>query len=255
MHPVNGTKTNVKAELSGLVKSDDTTPFLGGASDMERLRSVSIHRTTTHSRSDGESARTQRSALHPRTGPRDRSAPPPIVSRTRSTGSTIAETGEGVTLGRAESQAADELIEIIRDHDRTIAIIVRNGYTANGITFLTPDDFSLQLAYMRRPDCYRIQPHIHRHVSRNTTITQEVLLIRKGIVRMDLFDEGKHYLESRLLLAGDTVLLASGGHGFEVIEEAEIIEVKQGPYVKEDDKERFESTAPRSIGDARDPGV
>ena len=61
-------------------------------------------------------------------------------------------------------------------------------------------------------------------------LTQEVLIIKKGILRVDFYDEYEDYLESRNLYAGDIILLVSGGHGFKVIDEVEMIEVKQGPY-------------------------
>ena len=76
-------------------------------------------------------------------------------------------------------------------------------------------------------------------VHRNVVLTQEVLFIKKGILRVDFYDEYEDYLESRNLLAGDVILLISGGHGFKVIEEVEMIEVKQGPYSGEQDKKRF----------------
>ena len=70
-------------------------------------------------------------------------------------------------------------------------------------------------------------------------LTQEVLFIKKGILRVDFYDEYEDYLESRDLHAGDIILLVSGGHGFQVLEEVEMIEVKQGPYAGEEDKKRF----------------
>ena len=71
--------------------------------------------------------------------------------------------------------------------------------------------------------------------------TQEVLFIKKGKLKVDFYNEHQNYLESRILEAGDVILLASGGHGFEVLEEIEMIEVKQGPFTGENDKTRFSS--------------
>lgn len=65
------------------------------------------------------------------------------------------------------------------------------------------------------------------------------MLIKKGALRVDFYDEYEDYLESRNLYAGDIILLVSGGHGFRVLEEVEMIEVKQGPYAGEQDKKRF----------------
>jgi hypothetical protein len=70
--------------------------------------------------------------------------------------------------------------------------------------------------------------------------TKEVLFIKSGSVRVDFYDDCQNYLESRVLNRGDVVLLAFGGHGFEMLEASEIIEVKQGPYAGDTDKTRFD---------------
>jgi mannose-6-phosphate isomerase-like protein (cupin superfamily) len=88
---------------------------------------------------------------------------------------------------------------------------------------------------------------VHNPVSRNVHYTQEVLLIKSGKLRVDFYDDGQNYLESRVLEGGDVILLATGGHGFEVIEEVEMIEVKQGPYAGDQDKTRFTGVPAESI--------
>ena len=132
------------------------------------------------------------------------------------------------------------MIENIFDKKNIISIIIRSNYKSEGIEFFTPDNFSQQLAYMNRPKSYVIPPHVHNSVARNVNFTQEVLFIKSGKVRVDYYDDRKKYLESKILNQGDVVLLASGGHGFEMIEDSEIIEVKQGPYSGEMDKVRFD---------------
>jgi len=120
-----------------------------------------------------------------------------------------------------------------------IAIIIPAQYKSSGIEFFTPGDYSQQLAYMNRGEGYCIEPHIHNRIERQVFYTQEVLMIRRGKVRVDLYDQDRNYLESRVLQSGDVILLASGGHGFEMQEDTEMIEVKQGPYTGTDDKIRF----------------
>jgi len=120
------------------------------------------------------------------------------------------------------------------------AVILRSEFQKSGIEFFTPNNFSQQLAYMKRPSGYKIPEHIHNKVTRNVHYTSETLFIRKGKVRVDFYSEEKQFLESRILKTGDVILLASGGHGLTMLEETEIIEVKQGPYVGEGDKVRFE---------------
>ena len=138
-------------------------------------------------------------------------------------------------MSRIESQA----VETITDGSLTLAIIVSQSYRQDGIRFFTSNELSQQLAYMHHPAGKLIPPHVHNPVSREVQLTQEVLFIRKGKLRVDFYNAEKTYLESRTLEEGDVILLIQGGHGFEVIEDLEMIEVKQGPYVGEQDKTRF----------------
>ena len=132
------------------------------------------------------------------------------------------------------------MIENVINNEKLLSVIIRANYQSDGIEFFTPDDFSQQLAYMNRKKSYVIPPHVHNAVQRDVHFTQEVLVIKSGKVRVDYYDDDKKYLESRILNKGDVVLLAYGGHGFEMLEDSEIIEVKQGPYAGEMDKVRFD---------------
>jgi mannose-6-phosphate isomerase-like protein (cupin superfamily) len=131
------------------------------------------------------------------------------------------------------------MVDEIHHNGKVLALILRASFRADGIRFFTPDDFSQQLGYMRRPQGYVIPPHVHNAVERSVHYTKEVLFIRSGKVRVDFYDDNQDYLESRILEAGDVILLAFGGHGFEMLEASEMIEVKQGPYAGEADKTRF----------------
>lgn len=131
------------------------------------------------------------------------------------------------------------MIETITHHNQQLALIVYHNFNKPGIHFFTPNELSQQLAYMHHPVGKVIQPHVHNPVPREVEYTQEVLFIKKGKLRVDFYNNQQQYLESRILETGDVILLVTGGHGFEVLEELEMIEVKQGPYVGERDKTRF----------------
>lgn len=139
------------------------------------------------------------------------------------------------------------MIERIEHEGQLLAIVLKRDYCKPGVHFFTPDDFSQQLAYMRHPAGKVIDPHVHNPVHREVHMTQEVLMLKRGRLRVDFFDQLKKYLSSRILEAGDVILLAAGGHGFEALEEIEMIEVKQGPYAGEADKTRFAGIAPTDI--------
>jgi hypothetical protein len=131
-------------------------------------------------------------------------------------------------------------ISTIRSNGRILAVLLRSSHCEPGIHFFTPDTFSQQLGYMKHPSGYAVAPHDHNPVPRTIEWTQEALFVKSGKARLDLYaPETREYLESRVLKAGDVVLLAHGGHGLVMLEETEIIEVKQGPYTGDADKTRF----------------
>lgn len=139
------------------------------------------------------------------------------------------------------------MLEEIRQGEHLLALIISHRFSKPGVHFFTPDVFSQQVAYMRHPAGKVIDPHVHNPVPREVYFTQEVLFLKRGRLKVDFYDPDHNYLESRILEAGDVILLASGGHGFQALEEIELIEVKQGPYVGELDKTRF-------AGKGYDPG-
>lgn len=139
------------------------------------------------------------------------------------------------------------MIENITHNNLLLSVIIRAEYRKEGISFFTPENFSQQLGYMNRPQGYVIPPHVHNLVPREVSLTQEVLYIKSGQVRVDFYDDDKNYLQSAILQKGDVILLAHGGHGFEMLEQSEMIEIKQGPYCGEEDKVRFEQIAPHHV--------
>jgi mannose-6-phosphate isomerase-like protein (cupin superfamily) len=131
------------------------------------------------------------------------------------------------------------MIEYIKYAKQTFSIIVRGKFHEPGINFFTPNDYSQQLAYMSHPTGKEIQPHVHKKVQREVLYTQETLFIRKGRLQVDFYSDDQKFLESRILSTGDVILLIKGGHGFKVLEDLEMFEVKQGPYAGDEDKMKF----------------
>ncbi|MBI5676142.1 MAG: hypothetical protein HZC48_10020 [Nitrospirae bacterium] len=136
-----------------------------------------------------------------------------------------------------------ENFEIIKDNHEILAIIIRSNFSTEEVKFFTPDDFSQQLGYMHHKKGKKIRPHSHRPLTREILFTQEVLFIKNGKLKIDLYQSNHSFHSTHELSAGDAILLASGGHGFEVLEDIEMIEVKQGPYAGNMDKTHFEGNA------------
>ncbi len=134
--------------------------------------------------------------------------------------------------------------EIIAHSGQTLAIIIWHDFCQNGVNFVTPVDFSQQVAYIKHPAGKQIQPHIHNPILRQLKNSQEVLFIKKGKLRVDFYSQKQQYIDSRVLGAGDAIVLVSGGHGFTILEEIQMIEVKQGPYTGDHERTRFCKSSP-----------
>jgi len=133
----------------------------------------------------------------------------------------------------------ESIINIVFD-EIVLATVIKSNFNKPGVSFFTPDEYSQQLAYMEHPKGKIIQPHVHNSVKREVHYTKEVLFIRKGKLRVDFYSNDQRYIKSAILETGDVILLSEGGHGFEVLEQLEMIEVKQGPYAGDKDKTRFD---------------
>jgi len=127
------------------------------------------------------------------------------------------------------------------------AIILSADFDEPGIQFFTSNELSQQLASMSYSAGKVIPAHTHNLVRREVSYTQEALFIRKGKVRVDFYTQQQEYRKSRVLSVGDVILLIAGGHGFEVLEDLNMVEVKQGPYVGDTDKTRFVPAMPPKL--------
>ena len=140
------------------------------------------------------------------------------------------------------------MIEKIIYKKKLMALIVRGKYRKRkGITFFTPNESTQQFGYMKHKKKYIIKPHLHKKRMTKIYYTTEVILILKGILRVDFYDQKKKYLFSKILKDKDIIMLVSGGHGFKVIKNIEMLEIKQGPYNLIKDKIKFQNISEQSI--------
>lgn len=119
------------------------------------------------------------------------------------------------------------------------AIVIRSDFSVDGIEFFSPKTFSQQIGLMTRPAGYSVPAHRHNLVDRNISVTQEVLILREGKCRVDLYSDKNTVEYSIELSKGDVILLAHGGHEINMHTLCEILEVKQGPYADGHDKTHF----------------
>jgi quercetin dioxygenase-like cupin family protein len=129
--------------------------------------------------------------------------------------------------------------EMISDQGNAVCLIIHAAMSTNATTFYTPNDFTLQVGKIAHPAGSEIPRHAHRSTSRTIVAYSEVLLVQKGRMIIDIYNEKQTILCSRQITAGDVVIFVAGGHGFKFLEDTVLLEIKQGPYVGDHDKERF----------------
>jgi len=135
------------------------------------------------------------------------------------------------------------MIEKIYNKKKLYGVIVRSSYKKKkGVNFFTDKSATQQFGYMNHKKNHIILPHRHNKRLSKIYITTEVIIIMEGILRVDFYNDKEKYLFSKKLYANDLIMLSNGGHGFKVLKDTKMIEVKQGPYSLSMDKVKFNKT-------------
>ena len=130
-------------------------------------------------------------------------------------------------------------VEVLQHQGLILAYIIKAEWTPDKTTFVTPDDIGQQMGMIVYGAGKSIVPHVHLPIMRQVSGTTECIVVRKGSCIIDFYDKEKNYVTSRNLNLGDILLLTDGGHGFRMLEDTVLFEVKQGPYAGDQDKARF----------------
>ena len=130
-------------------------------------------------------------------------------------------------------------LETIALDGEVLAYVARSAPLPSKTTFLTPDDCNLQVGQVVYPSGGEITRHMHLPVERHLVGTTEVLLVQRGRCEVDVFGPNRQLVTTCELQVGDMLIAVSGGHGFRILEDTVLLEVKQGPYPGGAEKERF----------------
>jgi uncharacterized protein with PhoU and TrkA domain len=130
-------------------------------------------------------------------------------------------------------------VELISHRGQPLAMVIRRAFSPESTTFLTPDEFGLQVGYVVRSRGDEIPRHAHRKLTRQVDETFEVLVVQQGRCEVTLYDPDRNEAARRVLDEGDVIILTGGGHALHMLEDTVLLEVKQGPYVGPEEKEPF----------------
>ena len=137
------------------------------------------------------------------------------------------------------AEAMQPGVEIISWGNKPLTYIIRSSIAPERTMFLTPPEFKQQVGFVVYPKGGEVARHVHLDLRRHLVGTSEVLILRRGHCFVDVYTQERALVATRELFAGDILLMVSGGHGFRMLEDTVFLEVKQGPYLREQEKERF----------------
>jgi uncharacterized protein YjlB len=130
-------------------------------------------------------------------------------------------------------------IEAITVDGVVLAYLARSDALPDKTTFLTPGDCNLQVGHVVYPAGSEITRHMHLPIERHIVGTTEVLIVERGRCEVDIYGQDRRVVTTRELNAGDILIAVAGGHGFRLLQDTVLLEVKQGPYPGGAEKERF----------------
>ena len=140
------------------------------------------------------------------------------------------------------------MIEKVLYKNKLFALIVRRQFRKkSGINFFTSKEATQQFGFMKHKKNHIVKPHKHNKRLTKILRTTEVILLLKGTLRVDFYNDKNKYLFSKIINEGDIIMLVYGEHGFKILKDAEMIEVKQGPYSLASDKIKFNTVDEKKI--------
>jgi hypothetical protein len=133
----------------------------------------------------------------------------------------------------------DENVELITADGQPLCYVIRGQVHPSNTTFITPPEAKQQVGFIVYRKGGVIARHVHRPLERHIIGMAEVVVVRSGSCQIEVYDEQENLVAVRDLHQNDVVLMVGGGHGFKILEDTILLEIKQGPYLGADDKRLF----------------
>jgi hypothetical protein len=121
--------------------------------------------------------------------------------------------------------------ELIIYKKKHYAEIIRNNLKKKETTFLSPAKSSFQFGLLAHKRGFVEPPHYHRPFKRVVKDLQQMFVVQKGVVQVDLYSDNKKLIRKIILKKGDAIVLIHGIHAIKVLKDMQCISVKQGPFL------------------------
>jgi len=130
-------------------------------------------------------------------------------------------------------------MNIVDKDGELLALILRSGEQDASKYFATKDEQEFQVASFNLDEDEEILRHTHPKQERLINSTSEVIIVIEGSLEVEIFDNNLTLCEKQEIGPGDVLALFGGGHGLKMLSKCKFVEVKQGPYLEDEDKIRF----------------
>lgn len=128
-------------------------------------------------------------------------------------------------------------IEVVEHNGVKYAEVIWAGASVEDTRFFSSPESSFQFGLLAHPAGYREEPHYHKAATRVVEDLQQMFVMQRGVVEVDLFSDSGLLLQTLELRPGDAIVLVHGAHAIRVVEDFQALSVKQGPFLgDEEDK-------------------
>src|SRR5262249_46025024 len=121
--------------------------------------------------------------------------------------------------------------EIVEYNGTRYAEIIWSDVRVEKSTFFSPAESSFQFGLLAHGAGYAEEPHYHKPFSRTVDDLQQMFVVQRGVVEVDLYDDDGKLLRTIRMKTGDAIVLIHGVHAIRVIEDFQALSVKQGPFM------------------------
>src|ERR1700730_6962278 len=122
-------------------------------------------------------------------------------------------------------------IETIEYHGLKFTEVIWADTRVEQTTFFSPPESSFPFGLLAHETGFVEPPHVHRAISRQIDDLQQMFVVQRGVVAVQLYSDDKKLLKEVVLRAGDAIVLIHGAHAIRVLEDMQCISVKQGPFL------------------------
>lgn len=142
----------------------------------------------------------------------------------------IIRVGHWASRKEAPVETSQATAEVVEYDGTKYAEIIWAGAQVKHTRFFSAPDSSFQFGLLAHEAGYRERPHFHKAVTRTIQDLQQMFVVQRGVVHVELYSDDGNLHRVVRPCAGDAIVLVHGAHAIRVTEDFQALSIKQGPY-------------------------